>query len=347
MKTDKEQRTVNCEPRISLSHGAGGTKSRDLITGIFKKKFSNNILDKMDDAADLVLPEKHISVTTDSFVIKPMFFPGGDIGKLSVCGTINDLAVNGAAPFFLTAGFIIEEGTELSTLEKIAESMAQYASLAKVMIVTGDTKVVEKGSADGVFINTTGIGISDPLLPPLGADGISVSDSVILTGTIGDHGIAVLSARKEFSFSSDVKSDCCLLAKPLLKLRTELQGLKFMRDPTRGGLAAVLNEITEGRKFGIRINESKIPVSPGVVSACRLLGYDPLYIANEGKAVIIVDKKDEEKALYLLMQFKETANAVKIGEVTGEHPGLVTIDTVSGTQRVLRMLAGEQFPRIC
>lgn len=331
--------------KVTIAHGSGGKLMHALIENIFFKHFGNDILKEAGDSARLDLEAKKIAFTTDSFVVKPAFFPGGDIGKLAVCGTVNDLAVSGAMPKYISAAFIIEEGFLLSELEVIARSMRQWADISGVKVVTGDTKVVEKGEADGIFINTTGIGVIEDDIS-LGINNIKAGDKIIISGTIGDHGIAVLSKRKGLEFESGIVSDC----RPLNRMLHEAMGaggVRFMRDPTRGGLATTLNEIADKTGLGIVIDEESIPLSDGVRGACEILGLDPLYIANEGKAVIIAEPSSVKELVPRLRKNEYGKEAVVIGEVTKDIQGKVVLKTRLGTRRFLDMLTGEQLPRIC
>ncbi|CFX28392.1 Hydrogenase expression/formation protein HypE [Syntrophomonas zehnderi OL-4] len=332
--------------RILLAHGSGGLMSQRLIDEIFKKAFNNDIMEPMLDGAILDLPAGKLAMSTDSFVITPLFFPGGDIGKLSICGTVNDLLACGAQPLYLSTAFIIEEGLPISDLRSIVASMAETARQVGVKLVTGDTKVVEKGSADGVFINTTGIGII-----PAGIDylpqRINSGDKVIVTGNIGDHGLAILAQREGLSFSTPVLSDCA----PLYQLKDMIDkyqdAIRCMRDPTRGGLATVLNEIAVQAGVGIRVKEADIPVSVAVQGACDMLGMDPLYMANEGKMVIFVAAEAAEDFLNDLHKMSQTENAALIGRVSPEPAGMVLVETELGAERILGVLEGEHIPRIC
>lgn len=332
--------------RITIGHGSGGKLTQDLIKNVFFKYFENDILRQSDDSAIVEMKSGKIAVTTDSFVVNPIFFPGGDIGKLSICGTVNDLAVNGAHPEYLTCSVIIEEGFLLKDLERIVKSMAETADLAGVKIVTGDTKVVEKGEADGIFINTTGIGnMIRENVPGIGK--IQPGDRVIVSGTLGDHGLAILSQRKELDFESIVLSDCAPLNIMIKELLDENIDVKFMRDPTRGGLATTLNEIAQEGSFGILIEEKDIPISEGVKSACELLGMEPLYMANEGKAIIITSSASAETALSMLRNNEYGKDAEIIGEITEENINKVCLCTNYGVTRIIDMLTAEQVPRIC
>lgn len=320
---------------------------QELVRNLFFKYLGNETLNQADDAARVVVETKQIAFTTDSFVIKPLFFPGGDIGKLSICGTVNDLAVSGAEPKFISCGFIIEEGFTEKDLTEIVKSMAWWAKEAGVKIVAGDTKVVEKGEADGLFINTSGIGTFKTGVV-LGRDKIKAGDKLIITGTIGDHGMAVLSRRKGLEFESRISSDCAPLNKMLMKvLDAAGSGVKFMRDPTRGGLATVLNEIAASGDFGIVIEETKIPVAENVRAACELLGLDPLYIANEGKALLVVDAACENEILEVLKSDEYGSCACSIGEITSANVKRVCLKTAYGVLRIVDMLSSEPMPRIC
>ncbi len=334
------------DEKISLSHGAGGKLSLELITSLFKGSFKNKILNQLEDAAVLDLNGQKVAFTTDSYVIQPIFFPGGDIGKLAVCGTINDLAVMGAKPHALSCAMIIEEGLDKSILQKIVWSMKKTAQSAGVQIVTGDTKVVEKGSADKIFINTTGIGLIHNEMT-LGREKIRAKDKIIISGTIGDHATAVLSSRTGLEFQTKVKSDCAFLSDLIGSILKFKDKIRFMRDPTRGGLASVLNEMIQGRDVGVLLDEEKIPVKDEVAGFCELLGYDPLYLANEGKVVIVTAPQIAGKVVNILRKNPKGKDAEIIGEVTRKFKGIVGLKTKFGGTRVVDMLTGEQFPRIC
>ncbi|MDD5633952.1 MAG: hydrogenase expression/formation protein HypE [Candidatus Omnitrophica bacterium] len=333
--------------RITISHGSGGKVTHELINGLFVKHFKNNILDKKEDSAVFELAKiRRVAFTTDSYVVKPIFFPGGDIGKLAVCGTVNDIAVSGASPKYISSAFIIEEGFAVSDLERIVKSMALWAGKAGVKIVAGDTKVVEKKEADGIFINTSGIGVFEKDII-CGVEKIRIGDKIIISGTIGDHGVAILKERQGLSFKSRIESDAAPLGGMIGKIMEKTNGVKFMRDPTRGGVATTLNEIIRGSNMGILIEEEKIPVAKEVRAACELLGLDPLYIANEGKVMIIVDPKEEKKVLTILKGHEYGKNAQTIGDVAHRYPGKVCLKTKYGVTRIIDMLTGEQLPRIC
>jgi hydrogenase expression/formation protein HypE len=334
--------------KVLLGHGSGGKLSHDLISSLFVKYFRNDYLDKQTDAAILEISETQLSFTTDSFVVDPIFFPGGDIGKLAVCGTVNDLAVSGATPLFLSAGFIIEEGFSLQDLEAIVRSMAAEAKKAGVIIVTGDTKVVNRGKCDKIFINTAGIGkIANQNLTIGEGSQIKPGDKIIINGSIGDHGMAILAARKELNIQSDISSDCASLNGLIKNVLAATNGIKFMRDATRGGLATVLAELSEKRNFGITIEESQLLVSQKVRAFCELLGFDPLYVANEGKVVMVVDAASAEKVISVMTEHEFGRGARIIGEINVNYPGKAFINTGIGGKRIIDMLAGEQLPRIC
>ena len=333
--------------RISLAHGEGGEYTHQLIHNIFVKSFGHK--DQMLlDAAILKGPFETIAVTTDSFVVKPIFFPGGNIGKLAVAGTVNDLAVSGAIPKVITASYIIEEGFPLADLQTVVKSMAEEATFAGVRIIAGDTKVVEKGSADGLFINTTGIGIvqeKNRLQP----DRIQEGDVVILSGTVGDHGVSIVSARGELGLMTDVTSDCASLNHLIQELLNEVNGIRIMRDPTRGGLATTLVEICEDFHCSITLDEQSIPIHNKVHGACDILGLDPLYLANEGKVIIIVDAAYEQQVLAILTNHELGKSAKTIGQVisSGNDVGKLYVQTPIGTTRRLHRLTGLLLPRIC
>ncbi len=330
--------------RIIMAHGSGGRLSQRLVAEVFQQAFANPYLDQMNDAAVLPPAQGQPALTTDSFVVSPLFFRGGDIGKLAVCGTVNDLAVTGAAPKYLTAGFVLEEGLLINDLNRIVQSMAATAETAGVTLVAGDTKVVERGSADKLFINTTGLGFipEGTQLNPLQ---VKAGDKIIVSGTLGDHGIAIVSEREGLSFSTPVSSDCAPLNHFIQGFL--MPGVKCMRDPTRGGLATTLNEIALQAKVGMLISEEHIPLLPAVSGACGMLGFDPLYLANEGKVIAIVAPEIEARVLALMRRHPLGRQASAIGTVTSYEPGLVLLETVIGAKRILSMLEGEHLPRIC
>lgn len=333
--------------QIVMGHGAGGRMSHQLIQKAFLPAFKNPALNAGDDAA-LVEPglRQKLSISTDSHVVSPLFFPGGDIGKLAVCGTVNDVAMLGAKPLYLTAGFILEEGLQMDTLQRVIESMKQAAEEAGVQIVAGDTKVVQKGKADGLYITTAGVGVIREGVSVSGANA-KAGDAVILSGTIGDHGIAVLGARGELGFESSIQSDAAPLNHLIEAMLDASPNIHVLRDPTRGGLATTLNEIATQSNVGIMLKEESIPVHREVNAACEMLGFDPLYIANEGKLVCFVPREDAEKVLSVMKQTRYGEAAVIIGEVTEEPKGRVLLKTAIGSTRVVDMLAGEMLPRIC
>ena len=331
---------------ITLAHGSGGSLTHKLINDIFVKHLANDILLKGDDGARLSLPSGRVAFTTDSFVISPIFFKGGDIGKLSVCGTVNDLAASGAKPMYLSCGFIIEEGFPLDELERIAASMAATANECNVKIVAGDTKVVQKGACDKVFINTSGIGI----IP----DGVDVSgsnakpgDKVIITGAIGEHGCSILLEREKLNIYSNIESDCAPLSGMVEKVFAVTRDIHVLRDPTRGGLATTLNEIASQSNVCIKLHENRIPVRDEVRGVCELLGMDPLYMANEGRMIVIAPEASVDAILEVLKKDKYGVNACVIGEVVEAPAKRVTMKTVAGGSRIVDMLVGDQLPRIC
>jgi hydrogenase expression/formation protein HypE len=331
--------------RISLSHGSGGRLSHELIGRIFRKRFANPVLDQGDDAAEIQIQnsQSRIAYTTDSYVVKPLFFPGGDIGRLAVCGTVNDLAMKGARPLHLSAAFIIEEGFAFDWLERIVDSMASAAAEAGAVIVTGDTKVVDRGACDGLFINTSGIGLIPEGVDVSGANA-RPGDRVIVSGTIGDHSVAVMNARHGFGLRGDLASDVAPLAE-LVGTMLGIGGVRVLRDPTRGGLATTLNEIAGQSKAMITIEEALLPVKPQVRGACEMLGLDPLYCANEGKLVAVVESGKADSLLAAMRGHRYGRDAAMIGSV-GSGTGVV-LETALGSHRPLLMLEGEALPRIC
>lgn len=331
---------------ILLSHGGGGRMSRDLVSKLILKYFTSPQLESMPDAATIPVPRGSLAFTTDSYVVQPLFFPGGDIGRLSVCGTINDLAVVGAQPLALSCGLIIEEGFLISDLERILDSMRAALDQAGAPVVTGDVKVVEKGAAQGLFINTAGVG-EICANPPTGVESIAPGDRIIVSGTLGDHGIAVLTCREGIRFDADVRSDCAPLNGLTRALLDAAPGVRFMRDPTRGGLASALNEICEGREWGVELEQEAIPISPQAAALCEILGLDPLHVANEGKIVAVVSEEQSAAALTALKSHSLGADAAIIGTVSMDHPGRVTVRAPYGGSRLLDMMSGEQLPRIC
>ncbi len=332
--------------RIGLDHGSGGEASHELVQEIFVSRLDNDYLRPLDDSAVLELPACTLAITTDSYVVDPIFFPGGNIGSLAVHGTVNDLSMQGARPLYLTLGLILEEGLPLQDLITIIDSLAQAAHEAKVSIVAGDTKVVPKAAVDKVFINTSGIG----LIP----DGVNVSghnarpgDVLIINGNIGDHGMAILSRREGLHFESPLMSDSAPLNGLVSSILEVSNEIHVLRDPTRGGVATALNEVASRSGVGIHLFEEDVPISPSVTAACEILGLDPLYVANEGKCLVIVSKEEAKKVLRVMKKNIYGKRARIIGEVTAENPGRVLLKTKIGGTRILSMLTGEQLPRIC
>ncbi len=328
--------------KIEIGHGSGGRLTKDLIEKVFLKYLNCEELRPLEDASYINLNNQKTAITTDSYVVRPLFFPGGDIGKLSVCGTVNDLIVSGAVPRYLSIGFIIEEGFPIKNLEDILKSIKETAKGSGVRIVTGDTKVVEKNKCDGVYINTTGVG---EIVKPMLLNDVSDGDMIIATGTMGDHGIAVALAREEFNIDATVESDCAALNGLLMPL-LEIKGIKWMRDPTRGGLATVLAEVSENTKLGVEILEDSVPVREDVRFISDMLGYDPLYLANEGKAVIIASGESADEVIMTLRKHPLGKNAAVIGKITGRFKG-VRMKTNIGGERILDMLEEDMLPRIC
>jgi len=333
------------EDKILLAHGSGGKMSHDLVEKAFVRALANPLLAPLDDSAVADFRGR-LAFTTDSYVVTPIFFPGGDIGRLAVCGTVNDLSTSGARPLYLSLAFIIEEGLPLKDLQKVVESVRATAEEAGVQVITGDTKVVEHGSADRLFINTAGIG-RIPAGVNISGSNASPGDKVLVSGTIGDHGIAVLSKRQGLSFGTRLKSDCAPLGKMVAGMVKSSRNLHSLRDPTRGGLATTLNELAKQSRVGIRIEETKIPVRDEVTGACEMLGLDPLYIANEGKMIAIVAPGGADNVLAAMKRDRYGKDAAIIGEVIAEHPGRVVMKTVLGSSRIVDMLVGEPLPRIC
>ncbi|MDI9431317.1 MAG: hydrogenase expression/formation protein HypE [Planctomycetes bacterium] len=333
--------------RVLLAHGGGGQLTSQLIRELILPNLKNEALSSLGDSACLELASTSICLTTDSYVVKPLFFHGGDIGKLAVCGTINDLAVAGSRPVALTLSLIVEEGFEMGLLERILQSIGRTARENRVSIVTGDTKTVERGSADGVFINTAGIGIRLPGVNP-GLDRIAVGDKILINGTIGDHGMTIISQREGIRFESQLVSDCAALADLTCRLFEQAGGVKFMRDATRGGLAAVLNEMVEGADFGIEIRDADIPIKPSVQAAADMLGFDVLNIANEGKFVAVVSPETADACLSVCRSHPLGRDAALIGEVVASQGvPLVELRTKIGGKRIVQMPYGRELPRIC
>jgi len=337
--------------RISLAHGAGGRAMRELITELIAPAFDNGWLAPLEDQArfpyEQIPPGSQLAFTTDSYVVSPLSFPGGDIGTLAVCGTVNDLAVGGATPRWLSCGLILEEGLAIDTLAQMLASMARCAREAGVAIVTGDTKVVERGAADGMFINTAGIGT----IPPGRSTGprtVRAGDRLIVNGPLGDHGIAVLAARNELALQIPAQSDCAPLNGLVDAMFAAAPGLRWLRDCTRGGLATVANEFALEGRFQIRLDETALPVGDAVRGACEILGLDPLYLANEGKLAALVAREHADAVLAAMREHPLGRAAAVVGEVlAGGHPGLVTLRSAFGGERVVDLLQGDQLPRIC
>jgi len=334
------------EERITMSHGAGGKATQTLIEAIFLDAFRNPLLEPLEDSARLEVGAATVALTTDSFVVSPLFFPGGNIGDLAVNGTVNDLAVSGAVPLYLTAGFILEEGFGVADLTKITESMRDAAAAAGVRVVTGDTKVVERGKADGCYINTAGVGLLDPSVS-LGVAEARPGDAVLVSGPIGDHGVTIMLARGELDIEADVRSDTASLAGMVAALLAAVPGVRALRDATRGGVATILNEIAKAADVGVVVAEEAIPVRTEVRGAAELLGIDPMYVACEGRLVAVVAGDQADHALAALRAHPLGEQAAIIGEVTADPPGLVTLKTVFGGTRIVDLLVGDPLPRIC
>lgn len=332
--------------QIVLGHGSGGRLSADLLKHIFLPAFGNTILNGLEDQASLEIDGARIAFTTDSFVVNPLFFPGGDIGKLAVHGTVNDLAVGGAKPLYISAAFILEEGLEISVLQTIITSMKAACDEAGVALVTGDTKVVDRGTCDRIFITTTGIGVL-PKGRHLSIASARPGDRVIVSGTMGDHGIAIMAAREGIEFESPVVSDAASLGGLAEAVMNACRETRCMRDPTRGGLASALNELASASAAGVLIRESQIPIRPAVQGACEILGLDPLYVANEGKLIAVVPEDGAAAVLSAMRNHPLGRDASIIGDIVAEHPRMVTMESIAGGRRIVSMLAGEQLPRIC
>jgi len=333
-------------PHILLAHGGGGKLTRQLIDKIFVPSFQNPILDELHDGAILDLDGQRVAFTTDSYVVQPIFFPGGDIGGLAVNGTVNDLAMCGARPRFLSAALIVEEGLPTQDLWRIAQSMSSAAAAAGVQFVTGDTKVVDRGKGDGIFINTAGVGTIEHQ-GTVSPKSVRPGDVVILSGDVGCHGIAIMAAREGLAFETKIESDCAPLASPVMALFEADVQVHCLRDLTRGGLATALIEVAEGAGLQIHLEETEIPVREDVMAACEMLGFDPLYVANEGRFVCVVPEDQAGQALEALRAGPVSAGAVQIGVVSDENRGLVTLKSTIGATRIVDMLSGEQLPRIC
>jgi len=334
------------QDRILLAHGSGGTMMRELIEDVFMAGFADDVLMRMDDAAALPFPGSRLAISTDTYVVNPLFFPGGDIGRLAVCGTVNDIATSGAKPLYLSVGFVLEEGMPIEDLRRILVSMRDSAAEAGVRIVTGDTKVVEKGHGDGCYINTAGVGVL--------AEGVDLSgshcrpgDVVLLSGTLGDHGIAVISTREGLSFSTDIETDAAPLAALIAAVLEAAPDVRCFRDPTRGGLASTLNELAGASGVSITVDESTVPVRDQVRGASEMLGYDVFQVANEGKMVAVVPAEQAEAALAAMQSAPYGIDAAIIGTVAESPAGKVYVKTGFGATRIMDMLVGEQLPRIC
>jgi hydrogenase expression/formation protein HypE len=333
---------------IVMGHGSGGKMTNDLIRLVFQKHFSNSFLKAGNDFAQLPVPEGpgRLSVSTDGHIVSPIFFPGGDIGRLAISGTVNDMCMSGAKPLYITASFILEEGLPIADLESVVSSMQATADEAGVMVIAGDTKVVEKGKGDSIFISTTGIGWL-PENTEIRGDLAQPGDVILISGFLGDHGIAVLAARGDLGFETEVQSDVAPLNGLIQEILEVAPNTHVFRDPTRGGLATTLNEIAQQSNVGLLIHENYIPVQPAVQAVSDLLGFDPLYIANEGKLIVILPASDKDKVLNKMQHSKYGKNAVYIGDVVSTHPGRVIMKTSIGTTRILDVMAGEMLPRIC
>ena len=335
------------EERITLAHGAGGKATHTLIDALFLEAFRNPVLEAMEDQAVLSVGGARVAFTTDSYVVSPLFFPGGDIGDLAVNGTVNDLAMSGARPLYLSCGFILEEGFPIADLQRIAASMAAAAAAAGVSIVTGDTKVVQKGKADGCYINTAGVGVLERPIE-LGAHRCRPGDAIIVSGPIGDHGVTVMLARGELEIESDVTSDTAPLHELVAALLDAVpDGVRAMRDATRGGVATILNEMAKASNVAVILDEDQVPVRPEVNGACEILGIDPLYVACEGRFLAVVDGEATEEALAALRGRPGGEGAAVIGRIKDDPPGLVLLKTGFGGTRIVDMLVGDPLPRIC
>jgi len=329
-----------------MDHGAGGRASHDLVAKTFMPALANPILSELNDSALLNFQDVRLAMSTDSYVVDPIFFPGGDIGSLAVHGTVNDLAMRGAQPCYLSVGFILEEGLEIDDLERLLASMAEAARDAGVQVVAADTKVVERGKADRIFINTAGVGVIAPGVDVAGQNA-KPGDLVLINGPVGDHGSAVLSTREGLSFQTEIQSDSAPLNGLVNDMLEVSRNIHVLRDPTRGGIATALNEVANQSAVGIELEESSLPVRPEVNAACEMLGLDPLYVANEGKVLALVAPEDAEQVLHKMRQHPLGRQSCIIGRVVSEHPGRVVLQTGIGGRRIVDMLSGEQLPRIC
>lgn len=334
------------QDRILLAHGSGGTMMRELIEEIFVAGFGDDVLARMDDAGVASFPGTRVALSTDTYVVSPLFFPGGDIGRLAVCGTVNDIATSGARPLYLSVGFVLEEGLEVETVRRVLISMRDAAAEAGVRIITGDTKVVEKGHGDGMYINTAGVGVVDEGVELSGSH-CRPGDVVLLSGTLGDHGIAVMSTREGLSFSTSIETDAAPLNHLVAAVLAAAPETRCFRDPTRGGLASTLNELAGASGVAITVREADVPVREQVRGACEMLGYDVFQVANEGKMVAVVPADQADAALAAMKAAPYGADAAVIGEVADGPAGKVYVRTLFGATRIMDMLVGEQLPRIC
>ena len=333
-------------PTVTLAHGGGGKLMHQLIEKMILPVFDSPLAENRHDGAVFEVGGARLAFTTDSYVVKPLFFPGGDIGSLAIYGTVNDLAMCGARPLYLSCGFILEEGLPMETLWKVVQSLKRHAEIAGVQLVTGDTKVVDKGNGDGIFINTTGVGVLDHNFR-IGPKHVRAGDAILLSGDIGRHGVAIMATREGLEFETAIESDCAPLHSSVRRLIEEGIAVRCLRDLTRGGLGTTLIEIAESSGYQIQIDESKIPVRQDVAGACEMLGFDPLYLANEGRYVAFVGSDQVEHALQLMRSDPVSAEATQIGTVSDVHRGRVVMRNKLGTTRIVDMLSGEQLPRIC
>ena len=337
---------INDGEHVQLAHGGGGRRMHELLEGLLLPSFKNDLLLERHDGATLNIAGARLAFTTDSYVVKPLFFPGGDIGTLAINGTVNDLAMCGARPLYLSSAFILEEGFPMESLRRVVESMRITAAEAKVQLVTGDTKVVDKGKGDGIFVNTAGIGVVEHSLT-IAPTSVRVGDAILLSGDLGRHGVAIMAMREGLSFESTIESDCAPLWEPIAALLKAGIEIHCLRDLTRGGLSSGLIEIAETAQLRITIDEMVIPVREDVAGACEILGLDPLYLANEGRFIAIVPEHATASALEILNGHAVSSGAVRIGQVLEKPAGMVTMKSRLGTERILDMLSGEQLPRIC
>lgn len=331
---------------IVLAHGSGGKLTHQLIQKLFLPAFKNDLLEPLHDGAVFSVNGTSFAFSTDSFVVNPIFFPGGDIGKLAVCGTVNDLAMCGARPLYLSVGMILEEGVAMDEVARVVRSMRETADAAGVALVTGDTKVVDRGKGDKIFINTSGLGVVENGVK-IHPNRAQIGDKILINGKIAQHGIAIMSVREGLEFESEIVSDCAALNGLVAALLKVCPDVHVLRDPTRGGVTSVMNEIAEQARVGVRLDEAKIPISEEVKGACEILGLDPLYVANEGKVIAFVPPESAETVLAVMRAHPLGKDSTLIGEVVDDHPGMVTMKTRVGGSRVVDMLSGEQLPRIC